>query len=77
MAEKILVVDDDLDTVRLVGLMLERQGYQINAASSGQQERHAGAGPDEDGEEGRRREHPSGRVRGQKAGVRCRGQCHG
>ncbi len=37
MAEKILIVDDDLDTVRLVGLMLERQGYQINAASSGQQ----------------------------------------
>jgi pilus assembly protein CpaE len=37
MAEKILVVDDDLDTLRLVGLMLERQGYQIMAASSGQQ----------------------------------------
>ena len=27
MAEKILVVDDDLDTLRLVGMMLERQGY--------------------------------------------------
>jgi len=37
MAEKILVVDDDLDTLRLVGLMLERQGYQIMAASSAQQ----------------------------------------
>lgn len=37
MAEKILVVDDDLDTLRLVGLMLERQGYQIVAASSGEQ----------------------------------------
>jgi CheY-like chemotaxis protein len=37
MAEKILVVDDDLDTLRLVGLMLERQGYQIVAASGGQQ----------------------------------------
>jgi pilus assembly protein CpaE len=37
MAEKILVVDDDLDTLRLVGLMLERQGYRIMAASSGQQ----------------------------------------
>lgn len=37
MAEKILVVDDDLDTLRLVGLMLERQGYRISAASSGQQ----------------------------------------
>ena len=37
MAEKILVVDDDLDTLRLVGLMLERQGYQIVAASNGEQ----------------------------------------
>ena len=35
MAEKILVVDDDLDTLRLVGLMLQHQGYQIQAASSG------------------------------------------
>lgn len=37
MAEKILVVDDDLDTLRLVGLMLERQGFAIVAATSGQQ----------------------------------------
>ncbi len=37
MAEKILVVDDDLDTLRLVGLMLERQGYQIVASSTGRQ----------------------------------------
>lgn len=37
MAEKILVVDDDVDTLRLVGLMLQRQGYQIVAASNGQQ----------------------------------------
>lgn len=37
MAEKILVVDDDLDTLKLVGMMLERQGYGILAASSGQQ----------------------------------------
>lgn len=37
MAEKILVVDDDLDTLRLVGLMLQRQGYQIVAASNGAQ----------------------------------------
>jgi DNA-binding response OmpR family regulator len=37
MAEKILVVDDDLDTLRLVGMMLERQGYQILAASNGEQ----------------------------------------
>lgn len=37
MAEKILIVDDDLDTLRLVGLILQRQGYEIAAANSGQQ----------------------------------------
>ncbi len=37
MAEKILIVDDDLETLRLVGLILERGGYQITAASNGQQ----------------------------------------
>ncbi len=37
MAEKILIVDDDLETLRLVGLILERGGYQIAAASNGQQ----------------------------------------
>ena len=37
MPEKILIVDDDLDTLRLVGLMLQKQGYQIVAASSGAQ----------------------------------------
>ncbi len=37
MAEKILIVDDDLDTLRLVGLMLQRQGYSIAAASNGHQ----------------------------------------
>ncbi len=37
MAEKILVVDDDLETLRLVGLMLQRQGYQIVAANNGAQ----------------------------------------
>lgn len=37
MTEKILVVDDDIETLRLVGLMLQRQGYQILAASNGQQ----------------------------------------
>jgi pilus assembly protein CpaE len=36
MAEKILIVDDDPDTLRLVGLMLERQGYQITAANNGE-----------------------------------------
>ena len=37
MAEKILVVDDDLDSLRLIGLMLQRQGYSIVAASNGMQ----------------------------------------
>jgi DNA-binding response OmpR family regulator len=37
MPEKILIVDDDVDTLRLVGLMLQRQGYQITAASNGTQ----------------------------------------
>ncbi len=37
MAEKILIVDDDVDTLRLVGLMLQRQGYEISSASNGSQ----------------------------------------
>lgn len=37
MTAKILIVDDDVDTLRLVGLMLERQGYEIIAASNGRQ----------------------------------------
>lgn len=37
MAEHILIIDDDVDTLRLVGLMLQRQGYQISAASNGTQ----------------------------------------
>lgn len=37
MAERILIVDDDVDTLRLVGLMLQRQGYQVIAASNGSQ----------------------------------------
>ncbi len=37
MSEKILIIDDDIDTLRLVGLMLQRQGYQISAATNGQQ----------------------------------------
>ena len=35
MPEKILIIDDDLDTLRLVGLMLQKQGYQAISASSG------------------------------------------
>jgi pilus assembly protein CpaE len=37
MSQKILIIDDDLDTLRLVGLMLQRQGYQISAATNGNQ----------------------------------------
>lgn len=37
MAERILIVDDDPETVRLVKLMLGRQGYNIITANSGQQ----------------------------------------
>lgn len=37
MSDKILIVDDDLETLRLVGLMLQRQGYQIVAANNGAQ----------------------------------------
>lgn len=36
MAEKILIVDDDIDTLKLVGLMLERQGYEIVVAGNGE-----------------------------------------
>jgi len=37
MAEKILIVDDDIDSLKLIGLMLNRQGYEISAANSGMQ----------------------------------------
>jgi pilus assembly protein CpaE len=37
MPQKVLIIDDDIDTLRLVGLMLQHQGYQISAASSGEQ----------------------------------------
>lgn len=35
MTEKILIIDDDTDTLRLVGLMLQHQGYSISTASNG------------------------------------------
>ncbi len=35
MPDKVLIIDDDVETLRLVGLMLERQGYLISAADSG------------------------------------------
>jgi pilus assembly protein CpaE len=37
MAERILIVDDDLDSLKLIGLMLQRQGYDIIVANNGQQ----------------------------------------
>ncbi len=37
MAEKILLIDDDIDTLRLVGLMLQRQGFEVQVASNGPQ----------------------------------------
>ena len=35
MAERILIVDDDTDSLKLIGLMLQRQGYDIVVASNG------------------------------------------
>lgn len=35
MAEKILIVDDDIDSLKLIGLMLQRQGYEVLAANAG------------------------------------------
>ncbi|PJF41626.1 MAG: response regulator [Chloroflexi bacterium] len=37
MAQKILVADDDIDSLKLIGLMLQRHGYEVVAASTGQQ----------------------------------------
>ncbi|MGB1289332.1 MAG: response regulator, partial [Aggregatilineales bacterium] len=37
MAEKILIVDDDTDSLKLIGLMLQRHGYEVLAASNGSQ----------------------------------------
>ena len=36
MAEKILIIDDDVDTLKLVGMMLQKQGYQILASANGE-----------------------------------------
>jgi len=37
MGNRILVVDDDLDALKLIGLMLQGRGYEIIAAQSGPQ----------------------------------------
>ena len=35
MSQKILIIDDDIDTLKLVGIMLERKGFDIQAATTG------------------------------------------
>ena len=37
MVEKILIIDDDVDTLKLVGMMLQKQGYKIIASANGKQ----------------------------------------
>ncbi|MER3514560.1 MAG: hypothetical protein C4310_09380 [Chloroflexota bacterium] len=37
MAERILIIDDDRDSLTLIGLMLQRQGYETATAQSGAQ----------------------------------------
>lgn len=37
MSEKILIVDDDVDSLKLIGLMLQRHGYDVIAANAGHQ----------------------------------------
>jgi CheY-like chemotaxis protein/MinD-like ATPase involved in chromosome partitioning or flagellar assembly len=37
MSKKVLVVDDNLDVIKMIGLMLQHQGYEIIAAQSGSQ----------------------------------------
>jgi pilus assembly protein CpaE len=37
MPERILVVDDDIDSLKLISLMLQRNGYEVFAANSGLQ----------------------------------------
>lgn len=37
MAEKILIVDDDIDNLKLIALMLQRAGYEVVKANAGNQ----------------------------------------
>lgn len=48
MSKKIMVVDDEIESVKLIGLMLQRRGYEIVAAKSGAQalEKAQTEGPD-------------------------------
>lgn len=43
MPGKILIVEDDLESLKLIGLMLQSRGYQIVAAQSGVQALHKAA----------------------------------
>jgi len=36
MVQTILIIDDDIDTLKLVGIMLERKGFKILASTSGE-----------------------------------------
>lgn len=36
MPDRILIVDDDLETLRLIRVMMERQGYEVSTANSGE-----------------------------------------
>jgi pilus assembly protein CpaE len=36
MAQTILIIDDDVDTLKLVGIMLERKGFRILASTAGE-----------------------------------------
>ena len=36
MSQTILIIDDDIDTLKLVGIMLERKGFRILASTTGQ-----------------------------------------
>jgi len=35
MSEKIVIIDDDIDTLRLIKLVLKKEGYQVIAANDG------------------------------------------
>jgi DNA-binding response OmpR family regulator len=37
MPQKIMIVDDDVETLRLVGLMLQRQGFEVISTTNGAQ----------------------------------------
>jgi pilus assembly protein CpaE len=37
MPQKILIVDDDVESLKLIGLMLQRHGYEVSVANAGNQ----------------------------------------